>query len=112
MVALFSLLAQIVFLVLAVIGQFDGSFRGSVGYLSGVVYISNFINFLVALIIMVVFIAINYLLIIKPLQEEKYKGTDFLAILLGIVMIILTTVAPALLIPGVLILVAGILLLM
>jgi hypothetical protein len=107
-----ALILQIVFLVLEVIAETDKSFNTGLGSFSGMLYSSQLAFFLVAVILMVVFIIVNYILVITPLQQQKYKGTDLLCIVLGIVELILVTVAPALLVPGILLVIVGILLLM
>ncbi|MCL4328417.1 MAG: hypothetical protein M1151_06465 [Candidatus Thermoplasmatota archaeon] len=112
LVAMIALILQIVFLVLEVIAETDKSFNTGLGSFSGMLYSSQLAFFLVAVILMVVFIIVNYILVITPLQQQKYKGTDLLCIVLGIVELILVTVAPALLVPGILLVIVGILLLM
>ena len=109
-VALIALILQIVFLVLIIVDEFESGFNQSVGYFSATIHYPG-LYFLVAVILMIVFIAINYILIYQPLEKNRYKGTDFLAIVLGVVEIVITVVVPALLIPGVLLIIVGILLL-
>lgn len=110
-VALIALILQIVFLVLMVVDEVDSGFNSAVGYFGATIHFGQIVDFLVAVILMIVFIAINYILIYQPLEKSRYKGTDFLAIVLGVVEIVITVVVPALLIPGVLLIIVGILLL-
>ena len=110
LIVLVALILQVIFLILLIVSLVASSILAGVPK-SGSLLANDILSFfsgLVLIIVYFVFLALNYLLVYLRIGRVSYKKAIAPAIILGIIEIVLGIFSLYFLIPGVLLLIAGI----